>query len=321
MMRNRFKVLLVLMLVLSLCCLFVACSDNDNPPEPSDTDQNTPVTPSIDAMINMDNIKEVNIYLNGVKNTLSLDDNISTLLVEGLGDTLLAAIKDNGMIADNSGKSIDDLTKATTCLEIVYAAPVDLPFIQDNEHFTANKLLYAIHAGQDAENILAVNEAIFGAIADNNLAGMIEDYVLNNLQTTQFNGDQVTVAGITTTYLKEQSDDIAEPLLSQLLYNALAFYQNCYNQDFESNKTICTEELNIALDSGSEVSTGHGEDIILNMSKYFEYAVPVSVQAVYDGHYGDYIVYINIDNITTLSIVFVDVNGYPYIDACHLMSV
>ena len=91
-----------------------------------------------------------------------------------------------------------------------------------------------------------------------------------------------------------ESDDIEETLLNQLLYNAIAFYQNCYNKNYEAIAPICTDDLNAAIANNSGSSTGNGVDIIFNMSQYFTYTDPVSLQAVYDGHFGDYIVYINV---------------------------
>jgi len=327
-MKKCFKVLLVMLLALSLGCFVAACSNDEAPQDeqnitddnPNAEDQQNISSSSIEEMTDMANVKEINIYLNGVKNTISLEDSVSTLLVEGLGDTLLAAVQNNNLLAADTVSSTDELIKVYTCLEVVYNSQVNLPVTQDEENFVANKVLYAIYANSDAGNVLAINDTIFGSINETNLSGIIEEYVLNNLQTTDFNGEQVTVAGITTTYLQDQSDDIEEAVLSQLLYNAIVFYQNCYNNDYQAITSICTDELNEAL-ANNTASSGHGADIILNMSKYFEYADPISLQAVYDGHFGDYIVYINIDNVTTLSVVFMDIDGYPYIDACHLMSV
>ena len=331
MMKKSGKILLIMMLALALCCFVAACSNDAAPQDDenqsdivqndnTDEQQTIPASQAIDEMTDIENIKEINIYLHGVKNTIPIDDNISVLLVESLADTLLAANQDNSLLAADTVDSVDELTSVYTCLEVVYNDQVNLPITQDNENFIADEVIYAIYANSDAANVVAINGSIFGSINESNLSGIIEEYVLTNLQTTDFNGEQVTVGSITTTYLKDQSDDIEETLLNQLLYNAIAFYQNCYNKNYEAIAPICTDDLNAAIANNSGSSTGNGVDIIFNMSQYFTYTDPVSLQGVYDGHVGDNILYINVDNMSTLSIVCLDTDGTPYIDACHLMS-
>ena len=98
-MKKSFKVLLVMLLALSLGCFVAACSNDEAPQDeqnitddnPNAEDQQNISSSSIEEMTDMANVKEINIYLNGVKNTISLEDSVSTLLVEGLGDTLAAA--------------------------------------------------------------------------------------------------------------------------------------------------------------------------------------------------------------------------------------
>ena len=97
-----------------------------------------------------------------------------------------------------------------TCLEVVYNDQVNLPITQDNENFIADEVIYAIYANSDAANVVSINGSIFGSINESNLSGIIEEYVLTNLQTTDFNGEQVTVGSITTTY----SSIIPDKLLS-----------------------------------------------------------------------------------------------------------
>ena len=326
MIKNFFRLLaisLCLMLSLGLAACAVNGTDSEQESAGEQTDlpgSEIAVAPSIEEMTDMANVKEVNIYLNGVKHSLPLDDNISVLLVEGLGDTILTAVENNTLLAADSLESSAELCSIYTCLEIVYQQQVDLPIIQDDEAFVADNLLYALYANSDAANVLAINGAAFGSIGEEYLLGIVEEYALQNLQLPQFNGEEVTVAGVTTKYLKDQSDDIDEQQLGQLLYNAIVFYQHCYNQEYQSVASICTDELNRAL-SGDEAEPGQNMDILFHMDKYFSYQDPISIQAVYDGHFGDFIVYLNIDYVTTLEIVFLMIDDYPYISACHLMSV
>ena len=53
------------------------------------------------------------------------------------------------------------------------------------------------------------------------------------------------------------------------------------------------------------------------MNNYFDYSQPKALQVVFDGHYGDYIVYLSVDAFTMLEIIFIEQDGYPYVSRCN----
>ena len=327
-MKKSLKLLLVVLLIFSISALFSACGDGEEAAtEQEDTkqqedDQST--EPFAEG-----NLVEINFYHNGIKTPLSATDNSAVLLVDAMKDEVAAIATVESLNSDSSGKSAQELMAGYSCLELVYDQPVTLPLTQADDALTAKRILYSTHAGAGNSNILYIGEEIYqgralGTSQNSLFAETINNYAENTVMQAVFANNQVTVAGITTEYLSAQSDDIAEPLRSWLLYNAVAFYQNSYNKNFEGNQFIITDDLDNALDMvalGAQTDNSYGEQLIFYMNNYFDYSSPSSLQVVYDGHFGDYIVYLAVDSYTMLEIIFLELNGYPYVSQCHLMSV
>jgi hypothetical protein len=326
-MKNIGKIFVIFLTILALTSCFTACAAEETADDTS-TDSGGEIvddsqTPS------QGNLTEINIYLYGLKTPVTVGSTMGVFLANALNETIEAVGDTSALLTDNSGISAEDLMNTYTCLELIYDGPVDLPLTQSGENCQASRVLYAIFAGENGANILFTGRDSYypssmGAIADMSLANTLEQYAKNDVQKAVFSDDVVTVAGITMDYLADQSADIEEPLLSQMLYNAVAFYENCYKKNFIANTFLMTEGLISALDDAANniaSDNSHGEDIILQMDNYFDYRVPETAQVVYDGHLGDYFVYLSIDGINTLQLVFLNIDGYPYVESCFLMSV
>lgn len=320
-MRNYGKLVLVMLLAFALLGVFTACDKAPAAGTPGD---------QTEASLNAGTLTAINFYRSGRVATLELDGSMAGFFVNALDATLKAAPEAGQFVADNSGLSARELMDAYTCLELVYTQPIAVPLQVDGAYPQAQKLLYAINAADEGASIVYIGGAEYeaaslGAITDSSIAGLIGAYVQDELEKAEFSDDgEVTVAGVTMQYLAEQSADIDEPLLSQLLFTAVTFYDNCYHKNFAGNQFLITEGLRAALDQAANnqpTDNSHGEELLLQLDNYFDYAVPITAQVVYDGHYGDYIVYLTIDAVNTLEIVFLDLDGYPYVEACRLISV
>ncbi|NLF80655.1 MAG: hypothetical protein GX572_05630, partial [Clostridia bacterium] len=298
-----------------------ACSQAPDAVTPGDEDE---------ASLHSGSLAAINFYRAGRIATLELDGSMAAFFVNALDATLKAAPEAGQFVADDSGLSAKELMDAYTCLELVYVQPITVPLRVDDAYPQAQRLLYAVNAGADGASIVYLGGADYaaaslGAITDSSIATLIGAYVQDELEKAEFSEDgEVQVAGVTMQYLAEQSADIDEPLLSQLLFTAVTFYDNCYHRNFDANQFLITEGLRAALDraaNNEQTDNSHGEEILLQLDDYFDYAAPITAQVVYDGHYGDYIVYLTIDAVNTLEIVFLDLDGYPYVEACRLISV
>ena len=326
-MSKYFKLLLVILLVLSLLAFFAGCDGGEE--ASTELEDATQQEDEVSEPFADGDLVAINIYLHGIKTELSIHENSAQLLADALKDELTSIANEDNMINDGSAQSANELMAGYTCLELVYDQSVTLPLTQDEEALSAKRILYAIYAEDSRANILYIGEEIYqgrslGAIMNSLFAETINDYVKTNVQKSTFVNNQVTVAGVTTDYLLEQSDQIPEPMLSLLLYNAVAFYQNSYNKAFAGNQLLMTDKLSSAIDMlalGAQTDNSSGEQLIFYMDNYFDYSAPSALQAVYEGHYGDYIVYLSINAYTMLEIIFIEQNGYPLVDACRLMSV
>jgi hypothetical protein len=327
-MKINWKLLLVMVLTIAMLCLFAACDKAPDAEEPNDSDDDVTTE---EASLETGTLTAVNFYRYGKEATLELDGKMAGFFVQALDATIKAAPEAGQLVADNSGLSAKQLTDAYTCLELVYAEPIAFPLLVDGSYPEAKRVLYAINVGENGEHIIYIggdsyDASSLGALTETGVADLIEAYIEDEVQKAEFSedGSQVTVAGLTMQYLQEQSEAIEEPILSQMLFNAVAFYDNCYKKNFAGNQFLMTEAMSEAIDrvaNNETTDNSHGEEVILQLDNYFDYAEPLTAQAVYDGHYGDYIVYLTIDAVNTLEIVFLNLDGYPYVEACRLISV
>ncbi len=324
-MSNKIKLLLLVILAISLIAVFAACDKTPSDENGNIDENNNTPNEIVNDALTTENMVELNIYYHGLKTSVAVDSDDAEALVSTLGGSLRGW--DIAAVADTNGMAASDMTAAETCMELVYSEEITLPLSINEERVSGQKILYVVDTSTNIGTLYCGGQTYANALvsaADGGFAGIIAQYIAENIEKAVFEGDDVLIAGMTIPYLSEYSDKFAEPLLSQIIYNTVAFYQNCYYKNFAGNKHLATAELVAAVNyavTNSTNSNAHGEQYITQLNNFFDIQVPLSVQVVNDGNYGDYIVNLVVDEITTLEIVFKDVDGYPLIDILRVTAV
>lgn len=319
-MSRKVKFLLIAVMALSLLGLFAACG-NDDDIDPNEG--NGGIDNNASAWLSTEHLVELNIYYHGLKTSIPVDNSDAEQLV-ALLDAAIAENEDS--VAGDNNATASELLAQETCLELVYDQAIQLPFASVAEDISLQRIMYAAIKGETDGLVYGgsynYNESALAAMPDNGIAAGLQEYIAKKIEKALFSDGNVMIDNMTIPYLDAYSDEFKEPLRSQLIYNALAFYQNCYYKNFAGNTHVATAELNTAVAYAAEnavSSNSHGEDYILHLDNYFDIQVPLSLQVMNEANNADYIVILEVDAVTTLEIIFLaDKDGYPLVNALRL---
>jgi len=313
-MHKSVKIMFALWAALLVFGLVVACEkheEEENIPAAEDFIAEQPI--------------EMNIYCHGIKNTIDMDDIAAEDMLSAFEATLAYAQNNRDMKEPVTGLGADELLNRHISLELLFADSTQT-LLEDPEggYVSAQGMLYSINTNGKGKNTLCVDGMVFRSVEELDMAELLEKYAFE-LQQPNISRGMAHAANMQVPYLAEVSSNINDDILGPIIYNTLAFYRNCNNYNFDGNTGLLTEDFRTLIEmtaAGEITENDRGADIALHMTNYMDYdATPASLQVVTDGHYGDYIAYLTVDDVNTLQVVFMVVDGYPLIDACYLMVV
>ena len=315
---------LVCILLAAALLMLAACSGNNN------NDNEQPIEAGDDALpvaLAQGEGIVINVYCHGIKTSLDITSNTGMLLVNALDDTLKAAQEGGLFSPDGSGLTAQQLLDRYTCLELVYSQPITTSITSNDHYLQTDHLVYAIYTGEGDQHTLCLGDIPYCSVEDVSFACMLDEYCLNLLQKAEIKGNNVSCAGFSIPYLNDVSDDIPKNILGPIIYNTFAFYRNSCNDNIEGNAQFTTsdfmEDMRRAARGETLDEDKHGASVAANLDSYFEYTShPASLQVLNgDGFLGDYVAYLSIDQTNTLQLIFMEKDGYPYLDACYLMAI
>lgn len=217
----------------------------------ADAEKGENVTQSPDAVESADGpvLQSVNIYHLGIQTPLSPEDETATRFAETV-EELCQQAKTQENAVTGMRVTAEHALQAGIALEIVYLQPdgtedwmLFVPMFDDGNNVWEN----VVYAGNptDADDDGGLKEMLpLNVVEDGaDFSEELSAYALDNLEQALFEGDTVDVCGMTAPYDAEASAEIADPLRSQLLYRAFAFYQNTCNQNFLAMHAFTAGEL------------------------------------------------------------------------------